>query len=41
MNSNECHKLTFNDIHTQSSLFANVLTGNEFNLTAGKSVSNP
>lgn len=35
---NECQKLTFNDIYTQSSHFANVLTGNPFNLTTGKSV---
>src|SRR4051812_9670814 len=34
--TNECQKLTFNDIYTQSSHFANVLTGNQFNLTAGK-----
>lgn len=38
VDSNECQKLTFNDIYTQSVHFANVLTGNQFNLTAGKSV---
>ena len=38
-NNNECHKLTFNDVHTQSSRFANVLTGKEFDLTPGKTVS--
>ncbi len=36
--SDECEKLTFNDIYTQSSHFANTLTGNQFNLTAGKRV---
>lgn len=35
---NEGQKLTFNDIYTQSIHFANLLTGNQFNLTAGKSV---
>jgi len=36
--TNESQKLTFNDVHTQSSRLANVLTGKEFNLTPGKSV---
>jgi hypothetical protein len=36
--SNEYEKLTFKDIYTQSSHLANVLTGNQFNLTAGNSV---
>jgi hypothetical protein len=36
--NNECQKLTFNDLYAQSSRFANVLLGKEFNLTAGKSV---
>jgi len=40
VNRNEYQKLTFNDIYTQSSRFGNVLTGKEFNLTAGKSVCN-
>lgn len=38
--SNECQKLTFNDIYIQSSHFANIFTGNQFNLTTGKSVCN-
>ncbi len=33
--SDECEKLTFNDIYTQSSHFTNDLTGNQFNLTTG------
>lgn len=37
-NSNECHKLTFNDVCNQSSRIANVLTGQEFNLEQGKTV---
>jgi hypothetical protein len=37
--SHNCQKLTFNDIYTQSSSLADVLTGSQFNLTAGKSVS--
>jgi len=37
-NSDECQKLTFNDIYTQSCRIANVLTGKEFNLTPGKRV---
>ncbi|CAF1082582.1 unnamed protein product [Adineta steineri] len=38
INNNESQKLTFNDINIQSSHFASILTGNEFNLTPGKSV---
>jgi hypothetical protein len=38
-NNHDCQKLTFNDIYTHSSQLADVLTGNLFNLTAGKSVS--
>jgi hypothetical protein len=37
-NTNDCQKLTYNDIYVQSSRLANVLTGKQFNLTAGKSV---
>jgi hypothetical protein len=36
--SDECEKLTFNDIYTQSSQFTNDLTENQFNLTTGKHV---
>jgi hypothetical protein len=39
IDNHNCQKLTFNDIYTQSSRLADVLTGNQFNLTAGKSVS--
>jgi 5-methylthioribose kinase len=35
---NDYQKLTFNDIYTQSSHFADILTGNQFNLTSGKRV---
>jgi len=37
-NNNECEKFTFNDLYKQSSRLANVLTGKEFNLTAGRTV---
>ncbi len=36
--SNDCQQLTFNNVYTQSTRFANVLTDNPFNLTAGKNV---
>jgi hypothetical protein len=39
-NIDECQKLTFKDLYQQSSCFADVLTGNEFNLTTGKRVCN-
>lgn len=38
MNKDRYQKFTFNDIHTQSSRLANVLTGKEFDLTLGKTV---
>jgi hypothetical protein len=39
-NNNEYQKLTFNDLYKQSSHFADILTGKEFNLTSGKRVYN-
>lgn len=38
MNQNACTKFTFADLQSQSSRFANVLTGKDFELTSGNSV---
>lgn len=37
-NKNECQQFTFDDLRTQSSRFANVLTGKDFDLEPGKTV---